>query len=342
MELNDKDLKKIVVMIMMALIAILTFMLLEPVILSVFGGLILAYICMPMYNKLNSFLKSRNLSASLVAIIVIAIIVIPLWFIIPIMVDQIFSLFQYSQSLDVQGFIKILFPSASNQFIVQITVAIASLISKASAASLNYLIDFFLNIPMLFFNLFVISAVFFTGMKYSESLKAFASEVSPFNKSKEKIIVSEFVGVTDSVVYGQVVVGILQGVLAGIGFILFGIKGALVWTMMAIFLSVLPLGPSIIWIPLSITFFVANKPGLGIAFLLYNILVVSLFDNLIKAYLIAKKSTLSPVIALIGIIGGIFVFGIMGIVLGPLILAYFITFLKAYREKTFSSLFAEN
>ena len=76
-----------------------------------------------------------------------------------------------------------------------------------------------------------------------------------------------------------------------------------------------------------------------IPFLIYNLLIVANIDNVLRIYLITRKTQMSQVIVLIGMIGGLFIFGMLGVLLGPLLLAYFITFLNAYRDNTLSSLF---
>ena len=90
-------------------------------------------------------------------------------------------------------------------------------------------------------------------MRDSDKLINFVKGISPLNDAKEKIVVKHFKDMTGAVIYGWVVVGIIQGILAGVGFFLFGIKSALVLTIVAIFLSIIPfLGPAFVWVPVSI------------------------------------------------------------------------------------------
>ena len=128
--------------------------------------------------------------------------------------------------------------------------------------------------------------------------------------------------------------------VAGLGFYLFGISNALVLTFLAIILGIIPLiGPAFIWIPLSIYLFTTGDATTAIAFLAYNLFIVSTVDNIVKPYIVARRSSESVVAIFIGMIGGLLVFGILGLVLGPLIITYFIILLKAYKDKTLSSLF---
>ena len=72
-------------------------------------------------------------------------------------------------------------------------------------------------------------------------------------------------------------------------------------------------------------------------YLIYNVLIVSTFDNILRSYIVSKKTDISPAIIMVGMIGGLFIFGVLGLIIGPLILAYFVTFLRAYKEKKLGS-----
>ena len=76
-------------------------------------------------------------------------------------------------------------------------------------------------------------------------------------------------------------------------------------------------------------------------YFVYNLIVVSTLDNVLRAYLVSRKTNISSGIVFVGIIGGILAFGAIGLLLGPLILGYLVTFLRSYREKSLYSLFSE-
>ena len=135
--------------------------------------------------------------------------------------------------------------------------------------------------------------------------------------------------------------GVIQGIATGFGLIIFGVPNALILTFLAIFASILPMvGPWFIWVPVAIYLFVTGNAGAAIGFGLYSAIFVSSIDNILRPYIVSRKTGTSSVIVLIGMIGGLFLFGILGIILGPLILSYLILFLKAYKDKTLSDMFS--
>ena len=339
MVFEKKETAKYLTIGLIAIIGILVFFLLKPVITSIFAGLVLAYLLMPLYKKFLKVFKNRSLAAWVVLILLLIVIAVPLWFIIPISINQIFEAFRYTQTLNIDGFIKAIFPTASDAFSVQATVTIETLISKATAGLLTLLTSTFMEIPSIFLHVFIVGFVFFFGLRDSDKLMILAQELSPFSKSKEKLMIQQFKSVTDSIVYGHIAIGILQGLLAGLGFLIFGIHNVLVLTFLTIFMSVIPLGPYIIYIPLALILFATGPPGIAIAFLAYNFIIVSTLDNFLRTYIVAKRSSISTPVVFVGMMGGLFMFGIIGMLIGPLILAYFLVILQLYKEKELSGLF---
>jgi len=217
------------------------------------------------------------------------------------MVQQVFAIFQSSQNLDVQSIVQSIFPTSSDQFVIQASVALNSIVSKVSSASLNFLIGIFLEAPTLLLNFFIICFVFFFALRDNEKLKEFVKDLSPFNQSKEKLIVKSFKDITDAVIYGQIVIGIVQGILTGLGLWFFGVDNVLVLTLLATVLSIAPiLGPFLIWVPVAVYLYTTSDPLLASGYVLYNLLIVSAADNLLRTYLISRRTNMSSAIILIG------------------------------------------
>lgn len=342
MEINDKLVKEISAIVVIILFGALVFFAIKPLIFAIIWGLILGYIFMPVYTRILKKVKNDIAAASLTLLISGLIILIPIWFITPLIVGQIFEIYKFSQALDLQGFIESAFPGASSQFIAQFSAATNTVIGKLASAAMSSLVDLSLNVPMMLVDVFIAGFVFFFALKDADKMKTFIKSVSPLSKSKEKIVIKQFKDITYSTIYGRVVVGIAQGLLAGLGFLIFGVKNALVLTLLALLFSILPvLGAFIVWIPVAIYMFALGNIAIAIAFVLYNLILVSNIDNLLMAYIVSKRTTLSPVFALISSIGGLFLFGIIGLILGPLIFAYFIILVDLYRNRNLLELFAK-
>ncbi len=123
-----------------------------------------------------------------------------------------------------------------------------------------------------------------------------------------------------SVVYGILGTAIVQGVVAGIGFFIASVPGAMLLALLTFFLSVVPMGPPLIWIPVSIWLFYKGSIGWGIFMVIWGILVSSI-DNVVKPWLISQGTDLPFILILFGVIGGAVAFGFIGVFIGPTLLA---------------------
>ncbi|HVY06590.1 MAG TPA: AI-2E family transporter [Burkholderiales bacterium] len=124
-----------------------------------------------------------------------------------------------------------------------------------------------------------------------------------------------------SVVYGILGTALAQGVVAGIGFLIAGVPGASLLALATFFLSVVPVGPPLVWIPVAIWLFVQGSTGWAVFMGLWGVLVISMVDNVLKPVIISHGSNLPFMLVLLGVLGGAAAFGFVGIFLGPTLLA---------------------
>jgi predicted PurR-regulated permease PerM len=123
------------------------------------------------------------------------------------------------------------------------------------------------------------------------------------------------------VVYGVLGTALAQGVLATIGFALAGVPGAVLLGTATFFLSVVPIGPPMIWGGAAIWLFSAGRPGWALFVALWGLLIVSTVDNLIKPLIISRGARLPFPVVFLGVVGGVLAFGVIGAFLGPALLA---------------------
>jgi predicted PurR-regulated permease PerM len=123
------------------------------------------------------------------------------------------------------------------------------------------------------------------------------------------------------VVYGILGTALVQAVVAGVGFAIAGVPGAIFLAVLTFFLSAIPIGPPVVWIPATIWLFTQGRPGWGIAMAIYGTFCISGVDNIVKPYLISHESKTPFVLIFCGVLGGALAFGIVGVFLGPTLLA---------------------
>jgi predicted PurR-regulated permease PerM len=150
------------------------------------------------------------------------------------------------------------------------------------------------------------------------------------SKDKERLT-DKFVSVSRATIKGTLVIGIVQGGLAGAGFAVAGIDGAVFWgTVMAV-LSVIPaVGVALVWVPAVVYLIATGHVMTGVLLGLYCGLIVGSADNVLRPLLVGKDVKMHELLILFGTLGGITLFGVVGFIIGPVIAAIFITVWDIY------------
>lgn len=123
------------------------------------------------------------------------------------------------------------------------------------------------------------------------------------------------------VVYGIIGTAVAQGLLAGVGLGMAGVPAAVLLGFLTFFLSAVPFGPPLVWVPATIWLFSTEKPGWAVFMLIWGMFIVSGVDNVIKPYLISHGTKIPFIVVFIGVLGGALAFGLVGVFLGPTLLA---------------------
>lgn len=123
------------------------------------------------------------------------------------------------------------------------------------------------------------------------------------------------------VVNGVIGTAIAQAMVAFIGFSIAGVPGAFLLSIFTFGLSIIPMGPPLVWVPAVLWLFLQQNYGMGTFMLFWGFIVISSVDNFLKPYLISRGGNLPLIVVLMGVFGGIIAFGFMGIFLGPVLLA---------------------
>jgi predicted PurR-regulated permease PerM len=122
------------------------------------------------------------------------------------------------------------------------------------------------------------------------------------------------------VVYGILGTALVQALMAGVGFLIAGVPGAALLALLTFFLSVVPVGPPLVWLPAALYLFHQGRVGWGVFMLIWGV-GVSTVDNFVKPWLISQGSEMPFILILFGVLGGALMFGFIGVFLGPTLLA---------------------
>ncbi|NND71070.1 MAG: AI-2E family transporter [Rhodothermales bacterium] len=181
------------------------------------------------------------------------------------------------------------------------------------------------------FQLFImLYAMFFFLVNGRQTLSKILYYV-PLTSDDEERMLDKFVSVTRATVKGSLIIGVLQGVLAGLGFWIAGIPSAVFWgTIMAV-LSVIPaVGAALVWIPGVIYLFATGETGWALGLALWCGMIVGTVDNILRPKLVGKDTKMSDLLILLSTLGGIVLFGVVGFIIGPIVAALFVTVWDIY------------
>jgi predicted PurR-regulated permease PerM len=182
--------------------------------------------------------------------------------------------------------------------------------------------------------LFLVIVMFFTLYYLLDGGRALVKKIfflSPLRDEHERILVQKFISISRATVKGTLVVGIIQGLIGGILFAIAGISSAPVWGVLMIFLSLIPMvGSGLVWFPTGIIMLLMGNIWQGMLILGVGLAIISTIDNVLKPKLVGKDIQMHPLMVFFATLGGISMFGFLGFIIGPIIVALFLALWDIY------------
>lgn len=319
----------------------LCWLMLRPFIGVLAWAVVLVIVFYPVHQRLASRIGRRSLSALVSCVLVVLIAVIPLTLITVALAEELAKVLpnlpeQLSQVMNpdasvigrVAQWIQRRFgvdPSGSQKFM-------AEQLQRSGQFMLGFSLSLVGNIAggivKAFFVVFTMYYLFRDGDKIVDKLP----DALPLKREQSEAIISRTREVVGASVYGVVSIAALQGFLGGIAFWILGIPSPLLWAVLMTFVCMIPmLGSFLVWAPLAIYLGVNGYWARAITLALWGGLVISLVDNFLRPKLIKNQTRLHELFVFFSVLGGISVFGLLGIVLGPVILAITLGLLQTFR-----------
>ncbi|MBS3080860.1 AI-2E family transporter [Candidatus Pacearchaeota archaeon] len=322
--------------VLVVILFVIAFIIVKPVFFAIIYGILLAYIFYPVYTFLLRKIKNETVSAFLVCFTTSLVLIVFLFVTLGALLKQVINFYLKLQDINIGEIIVKALPNSIITPDISATIisTVNSSVSKLLARFASSLGDFVINIPSLSLQLFVLIFVFFFALRDGEKAFEYFKSLSPLKKETQNKFFAHFENITKSVIIGEIVVGVVQGIIAGVGFYIFGVPNALLLTLLTVALSILPIiGPWLIWIPVDVYLFVSGNEGAGLGLLIYGLFLINSVDNILRPMIISRRTQINHAIVLIGMVGGLYVFGIIGLIIGPLILAYVLLVLELYRKQ---------
>jgi predicted PurR-regulated permease PerM len=305
---------------------------------AVLWAMILAIVFRPVYQRLaKSMGQRRNLAALATVAIIVAIVILPAALITASLVQEASGVYERFRSGEfnlARNFQQVLdvLPAWATNLLDRFGLTDLATVQQKLADTLmrgsQFLAAQAINIGQTTFEviirLFIMLYLLFFLLRDGEELFRTIKDAVPLGAEHQRAVFSKFATVIRATVKGTIVIAILQGALGGLIFWFLGVRAALLWAVLMAFLSLLPaVGAALVWVPVAIYFLVTGAVWEGLVLIAYGALVISLVDNLVRPILVGADTKMPDYVVLISTLGGLEVFGMNGIVLGPVIAAMF-------------------
>jgi predicted PurR-regulated permease PerM len=340
-----KDLiSKTTLLFLVVTISALFLTMIKQFLMAIFMAGLFSAMVSPLHHRLTAKLHGRETLASILTVLgIVFLILTPLAVLITLVITQAISVGQ-SVTPWVQGFIKE--PSTVSALLEKVPYYEEILpyrdiiIQKAGemvGTVSTFLIDSLSSFTKVtidaIFSSIIMLYVMFYFLSMGDVLLKKILYFMPLDDSNEQLLLKRFTSVARATIKGTLIIGIMQGAICGIAFAIAGIHGPVFWGSVMAVMSIIPaFGTAIIWLPaIIILALTGNFTGVAVLAVLCGAVAGNL-DNIMRPRLVGKDTEMHDLFVLFGTLGGISMFGLLGIILGPIVAALFITIWEIYGE----------
>jgi predicted PurR-regulated permease PerM len=292
---------------------------------------VLAVLFYPIHQRLVALTNRPSLSALLSTMIVIAVIVVPLTLLTLVVAKEVGEVAKNAQEfirslLDpsspvigrVIGWLGLRVDASHLDLQAYLLERLENISGAIAGRTLGFLGGVVGAIFQMFFTVFTMYYLFRDGNRIFNGML----EVVPLNAVETRQIFDRTREVIHASVYGVIVIAMIQGTLGGLAFAALGLPSAVVWGVAMFFLSMIPMvGSSVIWVPTAIYLAMSGHWGKALALALWGALVIGTVDNFLRPKLVGERAGLHELLIFFSVLGGLQIWGPLGLVLGPVMIA---------------------
>ena len=308
-------------------------------------GAMLAGLCRPLYDWMARLVRGRGSLAAILTLLILFILVAgPISAFVGIVVAQALNVsdqaipwvqqhFGAGSTFNTHDWLVARFPALAPYVPeqAQIIEGVGRVAKAAGAFLVASATQFTTGTATFLLNLFVMLYAMFFFFRDGKKIVGKIFYYMPLSHVDEMLLLERLTSVTRATIKGTLVIGIIQGALAGLGFWVAGIDGSAFWgTIMAV-LSIVPgIGAALVWVPAVIYLYIVGETLTATLLLAWCTAVVGTIDNILRPMLVGKDAKMPDLLILIGTLGGLFLFGPIGFIVGPIVCGLFLTIWEIY------------
>jgi predicted PurR-regulated permease PerM len=332
-------------LVVLAVILLLAYWVFRPFILVFAVAACVALLLGPVQKRLAASLGGRpSLSAALLVLFTTLVILVPVLTSLFLLTRQFALFLDWIRSQPVLGpqelerFWQQLpqrYPGLRHWIVwvqAQLTPTISGGITELAGGANALLQNVLGRVTLAVADLGLFLLMLFFLLRDGGRLKAELRPVSPFSEEQERQIFDHLERTIIGAMQAVVVVPLVQGILAGVGFMLFGVPSPFVWGTAVILAATVPLlGSPLGWLPACVYLLVQGRTGAALGLLAYCTIVVSGSDNVVKPMILRGSARIHPLLGFLSIVGGVLAFGVFGFLIGPVVLSLVLSAIRIYR-----------
>ena len=324
-----------VLLVLIALLSYLTYQLVDPYLQFIIGAFLLAYVLVPLQRRIEPR-YGPTITASLVVVGAVLALLIPFFVLIVAIAGDAIRFASGLAADDVTGQIDPVEDWISSQLgrEVDLTAVVAPRLEGFAEMVLGTAPDIIGSLTNLTVGLGLAAFLLFYLLRDGDRLVDWSLRVTPLPDAVQETLYGRINDITRAVLLGHVLVAIIQGGIAGLGLLFVGISNVLLWTGVMILLALLPfIGTFLVWGPAAIYLLVVGDVVGGSFLIVYGTIVVGVSDEYLRPVIVDRYAEISPAVIVIGVIGGLSAFGVMGLFVGPIIVGALKASIEVFDEQ---------
>ena len=330
-------------------ISVAAFFLFQPFLTAIIMAAVLAATFHNPYQYLVKKTKRPHISSLLTCLLVLFVIVLPVVAITGLVANEINGAYQrivaednfyqnhIASSLEVLKNSKFSQSMNINDFFDQ--GQISKSVERISSGALAFIQRVYQNVVGSVLWIFVMFFTLYYFLVESKTIIKKIMYLSPLKDEYETVLTGKFSSMVRATLKGTLIVGVIQGTLGGMMFAIAGVPSFVIWGIIMIGLSIIPaIGSALVWAPVGIIMIFMGNIWQGIFILVFGTVVISFIDNVLRPKLVGGDTAIHPLLVFFATLGGIISFGLLGFIIGPVIMALFLTLWDIYGKEFKSQL----
>lgn len=334
--MTQKALRQSAFALVTVLVAALFFYTLLPYLAAIVFSAVLAILTYPWYVRYVARVGPGHLAATLTFATVLLVIILPTALLVLWVTNASTELYQTLQAEDFAALSAMISPVEAliSAYVPDVDWSVAGLFAEFVSWMSTHLGNIFAATVHAAISVFVGLILLYFFIKDGCRLREVCTTRSPLGVAATERIFARLRAMVDSVMRVNLLTSLFQGIVATLGFWLFGVPNPILWGAVTGFLSLIPaLGVTSVMVVAAVYLFYTSGWLVAVGLLVWAAVLVGLAEDILRPYLVGRYNDIHPALVLVSVLGGLATFGILGLVLGPIILALFLAMLDSYQHE---------